>query len=132
MPAISTKSVADKLMIKPGKTVLFLNAPTQYEKTLGNVAVTATILPVDATAADIIQVFIRSDAELKKELPRVKKFLNPEGALWVTYYKGTSKKSKTDINRDIIAEYASSIGLEGVAIISVDDDWSALRLKIVS
>ncbi len=36
-----------------------------------------------------------------------------------------------NINRDSIAEYALSLGLEGVAIISVDDDWSALRLKLV-
>jgi ABC-type Fe3+-hydroxamate transport system substrate-binding protein len=131
MPAISTKSVADKLMIKPGKTVLFLNAPSQYEKVLGKIPAGATILPSDAMAADIIQLFVASNAELKKQLPKTKKYLNPEGALWVTYYKGTSK-TKTDINRDIIAEYAASIGFEGVAIISVDDDWSALRLKIVS
>ena len=131
MPAISTKSVADKLMIKPGKTVLFLNAPPQYEKTLGKIAKDAIILPSNATSADIIQVFVASSAELKKQLPLVKKHLNPEGAAWVTYFKGTSK-TKTDINRDIIAEYASSIGMEGVAMISVDDDWSALRLKIVS
>jgi hypothetical protein len=131
MPAISTKSVADKLMIKPGKSVLFLNTPPHYEKTLGSIAANANILPGDATAADIIQVFVASSAELKKQLPRLKKCLKPEGALWVTYHKGTSK-TKSDINRDIIAEYASSIGLEGVAIISVDDDWSALRLKLVS
>jgi hypothetical protein len=48
--------------------------------------------------------------------------------LWVTYHKGTSKV-KTDINRDTINAYAHSIGWEGVAMISIDDDWSAMRLK---
>jgi hypothetical protein len=38
---------------------------------------------------------------------------------------------KTDINRDTINAYAASLGLQGVAMISIDDDWSALRLKIV-
>jgi hypothetical protein len=60
----------------------------------------------------------------------LKKFLKPEGLLWVTYHKGTSK-IKTDINRDSIAEYALSLGLKPVAMISVDEDWSALRLKIL-
>ena len=46
----------------------------------------------------------------------------------VTYYKGTSRV-KTDINRDTISAYTHSVGLEGVAMISIDDDWSALRLK---
>jgi hypothetical protein len=49
--------------------------------------------------------------------------------LWVTYHKGTSKV-KTDIHRDMINAYAHSIGLEGVAMISIDEDWSALRLKL--
>jgi hypothetical protein len=48
----------------------------------------------------------------------------------VTYNKGTSKH-KTDINRDSINAYAHSIGMEGVAMISLDEDWSALRLKIL-
>ncbi len=38
---------------------------------------------------------------------------------------------KTDINRDSIVEYARSIGMEGVAMISIDEDWSALRLKLL-
>jgi hypothetical protein len=36
-----------------------------------------------------------------------------------------------DINRDSIAAYAATIGLQAVAMISVDEDWSALRLKVV-
>jgi hypothetical protein len=37
----------------------------------------------------------------------------------------------TDIHRDIIREYAASIGLKGVSLIAVDDTWSAMRLKLV-
>ena len=59
---------------------------------------------------------------------RLKKTLAPGGALWVTYHKGTSK-IKTDINRDSINAYAGTLGMQAVAIISVDDDWAALRLK---
>ena len=46
--------------------------------------------------------------------------------MWVTYPKGTSK-TPTDINRDIIAVYARTIGMEAVVNFSVDDTWSALR-----
>jgi hypothetical protein len=53
-----------------------------------------------------------------------------KGLLWVTYHKGTSKQ-KSDINRDSIAAYALTIGLQAVAMIPVDDDLSALRLKVV-
>jgi hypothetical protein len=49
--------------------------------------------------------------------------------IWVTYPKGTSA-IETDINRDSIRTYAEILGLETIAIISVDSDWSALRLKV--
>jgi hypothetical protein len=50
--------------------------------------------------------------------------------LWVSYFKGTAK-TKTDINRDSLHAYARSIGLEGVSLISIDDDWSAMRFKSI-
>jgi hypothetical protein len=53
-----------------------------------------------------------------------------DGVLWIAYAKGTSKKA-SDINRDTIREYAASIGLDTVAQIAIDGDWSALRLKSV-
>ena len=68
--------------------------------------------------------------DLEEQLPRLKPLLAPKGLLWVTYHKGTSKQ-KSDINRDSIAAYALTIGLQAVAMIAVDEDWSALRLKVV-
>lgn len=130
MPAVSDKSIADKLYIKAGKTVLFVNAPGGYEKKIGKIPAGAVIEKDLAAKADIIQVFVESSADLKKHLPKLKKQLNKDGALWVSYYKGTAKK-KTDINRDSITEYASTINLEGVAIMSIDDDWSSVRFKAV-
>jgi hypothetical protein len=130
MPAISNKSIVDKLFIKPGKCVVLIDAPTEYEKLIRKSAPDADISTSATKPADIIQVFVKSAAELTQKLPTLKKHLKSDGALWVAYYKGTAKV-KTDINRDRIAEYATSIGMEGVAIISIDDDWSALRLKIV-
>ncbi len=59
----------------------------------------------------------------------LKPILGSTSILWVTYPRGTSK-IKADVNRDVIREYAQTVGLEAVAIFSVDDDWSALRLKI--
>ena len=129
MPAVSSKSVAQKLMVKDGKSFLLVGAPQGYHETLGTIPGGAKLL-TDEQPADIIQVFVESEADLKRELPRLKELVKAGGALWVSFCKGTSKKT-TDINRDTIARYAFSIGLEGIAIISVDDDWSALRLKVV-
>lgn len=130
MPAVSNRSVADKLGIKSGKTVWLVNQPKSYESTLGKVADGAYLFSNPKDPVDIIQVFVKSREELEKVLPQLKKQLKPSGALWVSFYKGSSK-NKSDINRDDVHAFAATIGLEGVAIISVDDDWSSLRLKLV-
>ncbi|HEX7432474.1 MAG TPA: hypothetical protein VF326_02355 [Anaerolineaceae bacterium] len=52
------------------------------------------------------------------------------GILWEACHKGTSWV-KTDINRDMIAAYGQSPGLQPNAMISINEDWAALRLEEV-
>ncbi|HYF64874.1 MAG TPA: DUF3052 family protein [Herpetosiphonaceae bacterium] len=121
------QSLAQKLQIKPGRSLLLVAAPAGYAETLGD-------LPADSrreeAPADIVQLFVRSRAELEERLDAARAALNPGGILWVTYPKGTSKTMKADVNRDSINAYAHSLGLEGVAMVAIDEDWSALRLKV--
>ncbi|MDX2105556.1 MAG: DUF3052 family protein [Candidatus Melainabacteria bacterium] len=126
----TTKTIQEKLQVKAGRSILVLNQPDGYHKLFGELPATVIVGDKKSKYLDIIQVFISSQKQLENELPKLKKILNSKGMIWVTYAKGTSKL-KSDLNRDSIAEYAESIGLEGVAIVSIDDDWSALRLKVV-
>jgi len=122
------KSVAEKLLIKEGQKFLLLNEPSNYRGLVGRLPNKVTISTEPRGQYEVIQVFVASKNELNQKLPRLKTSLAPDGIVWVTYPKGTSKM-KTDINRDSIREYAQTIGLEVDAIFSVDDDWSALRMK---
>jgi hypothetical protein len=124
------KTIAQKLSIKPGNRFLLVNPPDGYLARMGALPGGAILLNTSEALVEAVQVFVENRLELEKQLPRLKELLAPNGMLWVTYHKGTSKV-KTDINRDSINAYAHSIGLEGVAMISIDDDWSALRLKQV-
>ncbi len=126
---MSDKTVARKLLIKENYKVLFINEPENYKAILGELPKNVTILTVPCESVDFIQFFVTSKKELEDNLNELKSYLGPKGLFWVTYPKGTSK-IKTDINRDIIRKYAKSIKLETVAMISVDDTWSALRLKL--
>jgi hypothetical protein len=124
------KTLAQKLQIKPGTKVLFVQSPEGYEDMLGKLPDNVTILAAAGIRADVIQVFVKDQGELEEQLNSLRGALKPKGILWVTYYKGTSAH-RTDINRDTITEYARTMGMEGVAIISVNQDWSAIRLKVV-
>ncbi len=127
---MADKTVAQKLLIKEGRTVLIVNAPKEYASLLGNLPERVILRKQPSGPADLIQVFVKDRKALEDQLIRLRGLLNPNGILWVTYPKGTSK-IKADINRDSINAYAKTIGLQGVAMIAIDEDWSALRLKPV-
>lgn len=73
-------------------------------------------------------VFINNNSEyldfLKKHLEQIE----PDSVLWFAYPKGTSK-IKTDINRDTIRVTGEEFGITTVTAISIDDTWSALRVR---
>ncbi len=127
---MAEKTIAQKLFIKPGHKVLIVNAPKGYKSTIGALPDKATIVTKAVVPIDVIQIFVANRKELEAQLPKLKSLLAPNGMLWLTYLKGTAK-IKTDINRDTIYPYAQSIGLQTVAMISIDDDWSAMRMKLI-
>ncbi len=123
---MSDKTVIEKLGLKKGERILVLNAPAGV--VLGDLPGEA-VLVREKAAGDVVLLFVTGKKELVEQLPSLKGLLNPKGRLWVAYPK--AGQVNTDLNRDIIREYARTIGLEGVSIFSIDETWSALRLKVL-
>jgi hypothetical protein len=123
---MSEKTIAQKLFLKPGRNLLVLNAPEGYIEKLEPLPDFAKIVG-SSEPADVIQFFIRSFAELQTSLPETWKLLKEGAVFWVCYPK-LSGAIKSDLNRDLIVTYVSLIHLRGVFMISLDDDWSAMRL----
>lgn len=124
------KSVARKLQMRANSTVLFINAPKDYEAKIGPLPEGVFTVKKIGVKVDFILLFVDSRKDLEEHVPRLKSVLSPSGMFWVTYHKGTSGVA-TDINRDSIAAYARTQGMQAVTQIAVDENWSALRLKIV-
>jgi hypothetical protein len=127
---MSEKTVAQKLGLKAGKTLLVQQQPDDIAALIGVLPSSAELSTTDNKLCALILMFANDKAALAKGLPSCKRQLAPGGALWVAYIKGTSTKT-TDINRDSIRDYVVTIGLDTVSQIAIDDDWSALRLKVV-
>jgi predicted CoA-binding protein len=126
---MSQKPIFQKLLIKDNYKVLFVNEPNGYRQMLGKLPGSVVVLNQPTKGVDLIQVFVTSEKELEEQLGQLKSIMNASVLLWVTYPKESSKIN-ADINRDVIREYAQSIGLKTVSLISIDDTWSALRLRI--
>jgi hypothetical protein len=127
---MSEKTIAQKLGLKSGKTLLIKQAPDEVKTLIGALPEGAKLISDGSTPSALILMFAADKAALVKGLPDCKRQLEPGGALWVAYIKGTSSR-KTDINRDSIRDYVATVGLDTVSQIALDDDWSALRLKVV-
>ena len=126
---MTSKTVAEKLHFKPGKTVTFFNPPKNNEELLGGIHEDISISEGDP--ADILLAYIENREQLERNLLALKSSIKDDGALWIAYHKGTSSVD-TDINRDIIHDYAQDHGLKGVSMISINDNWSAFRFKITT
>jgi len=126
----SKKSVFEKLQVKADRKFLLINAPEGMERKMGKLPEGATVLDSSSTElADIVQVFVHSQDELNKNLPAAKEKMNKAGMIWITYPKGTGKL-RSDIHRDTIRDFITDFGLKAVSLVSVDDDWSALRVQV--
>ncbi len=129
------KTPAQKLLIQPNQRVRLINPPVDLDQVLGSLPEPVTLLNDSAEAkevvpADVIVLFANGRTDLETLLPGVRTAVAPGGKIWVAYHKGTSRV-KTDINRDSINAYAQSIGMQGVAMVALNEDWAALRLKII-
>jgi hypothetical protein len=112
---------------------LILDKPHGYDDTLGELPEGVTVETSPDGEYDLIQGFVRTQVELEKIVPSVKSYMHDKTLLWVTYSKGRSKLAKeagTDINRDSIRAFGLEYGLTAVAMVSIDSDWSALRLRM--
>ena len=122
---MSEKTIADKMFLKTAKSMLILNGNVHP----GMVSqMPQQLLKNEQDKNDVVLLFAMNRKELEQYFPTAKERLGDKGSLWVAYLKQTASKA-TDIHRDSIADYAKENGITTVAIISIDGDWSALRMK---
>lgn len=76
-------------------------------------------------------IFVRFVCEVELIAPNALHNLTSDGVLWFAYPKKTSKKLSSDIDRDHGWEVLIDRGFDKVRLVSLDDDWSALRFRNV-
>jgi hypothetical protein len=129
MAGYSGTPLPKKLGIKPGYSVVLLNAPSGYKKTLGEVPDGVKFATSIASEHNLIHIFTASRKELEKELPRLARKIAQDGMIWVSWPKKASG-AKTDITEDTVRDTALALGLVDVKVCAVDEIWSGLKLVI--
>jgi hypothetical protein len=119
---MSTKTVAEKLLIKPETTVWTSHAERLelIEPLPSGVRVVAA--PAEAKTA----LLFGDDREaLRTLVAAYAGQLADRDVLWVGYPKG----NRTDINRDSVWPILAEHGLRPIGQVSLSDVWSALRFR---
>lgn len=119
---MADKSVADKLLIKPGST-LWISDEGRSEL-LG--ALPDGVEPTGDPSKASTSIVIADDAaSVRHRFATDGTALLGSSNLWVLYRKG----NKADINRDSLWPILADFGFRPISQISVDDTWSALRFR---
>lgn len=118
-----SREVSQKMGVKEGVRAFFLSAPQS--------ALDAINLPeLDVGYGlhgefDYIHFFTKTEAEMDKLLPKLKRHLKPTGMLWLSWPKG--KKLGTDLALPTVIRIGYSHGLVESTCLSVDTTWSGLK-----
>jgi len=125
---MAENALAKKLRLKPGQRAGLIGAPEGYLKALSPLPTGVEVVEKLSGQFDWLQVFVRNKAEIDKLAPRAVKALRPEGMLWISFPKGSSK-IQTDLTRDKGWDGLRGLDLKWINLVSVDDTWSAFALR---
>jgi hypothetical protein len=126
-----SEALLSKLNFKDQDRVLVLQAPPEFQPVL---ALWDKRAKVDTKAVPrktypFTMAFVQTASDVKKFGLVAVKQLEGDGVCWMVYPKKTSKKYQATITRDTGWSLLGELGFEGVRMVAIDEDWSALRFR---
>ena len=93
---------------------------------MGGLPIGARLVSLSGKDLEMVLLFARTRAELSEGLPRAKKTIAENGALWLCWPKKTSPLAR-DLTGNVVRESGLASGLVDVKVCAVDEDWSGLK-----
>ena len=125
-------STFEKLNLKHHPTILVLNPPASFEPELAalhGVTILRALNPL--SAIDFSLAFVTTQQQVDTLAQAIASRAQGDAVVWFAYPKGTSKRYKSEINRDTGWQALGQAGFEPVRAVAIDEDWSALRFRRV-
>lgn len=122
-----------KLNFKGQKEINVLNAPSTFSQEQDAIsAVTKVVTSEKSTAFEFLLAFVTKQDEVDNLAATWCPLAKGDAVLWFVYPKKTSKKYQCEFNRDTGWQVMVKLGWEGVRMVAIDEDWSALRFRKIS
>jgi hypothetical protein len=121
-----------KLNFKEQKEIFILHAPKEFGGEMTSMSNFTTINKQDELRSFTFMIsFVTQQEQVNEIVRRWCPLAVDDALLWFAYPKKSSKNYKSDFNRDTGWQVLGDLGWEGVRIVALDDDWSALRFRKV-
>jgi hypothetical protein len=127
MAGYSGTPLIQKLGIKSGFKLKVLNEPDEYWDWVAP-------LPEGTSSTaknqfDFVHLFVTSRKKYETEVLKLRDKLHPDGMIWISWPK-KSAKVETDLDENIIRDFALKNKLVDVKVCAVSEIWSGLKLVI--
>jgi hypothetical protein len=129
MAGYSGTPLPQKLGIKPGLTVVAINAPTNYRRLLDSIPEGVTFSDRLNPDSSFVHVFVRKCSELARKLPVLREKIADTGTVWISWPK-KSAGVPADVTEDVVRELALPLGFVDVKVCAIDETWSGLKLMV--
>jgi len=129
MAGYSGTPLPQKLGIKPGLTVITINAPTNYRRLIGAISEGVTFAERLKPDSSFVHVFTKKRSELEKTLSVLREKIADTGTVWVSWPK-KSAGVPTDVTEDVVRDVALPLGFVDVKVCAIDETWSGLKLMV--
>lgn len=114
-----------KLGIRPDSVVMPLGAPEGFERKLGILPENVRLRMRVRRSADLVLLFSKSRADLKRRFPAAVRALAERGGLWIIWPKRDSGVG-IDLTQTTVRAFGLAAGLVDYKICAVDETWSGL------
>ena len=129
MAGYSGTPLPQKLGIKPGLTVVTINAPTNYRRLLSTIPEDVTFSDRLKPDSSFVHIFIKKRSELEKRLSSLREKVADTGTVWVSWPKKSSGVP-TDVTEDVVRAVVLPLGFVDVKVCAIDETWSGLKLMV--
>ncbi|WGS20239.1 MULTISPECIES: DUF3052 family protein [unclassified Bradyrhizobium] len=124
-----SKSVVQKLGLKPGFCIFVDGLPVAYADVVGALPLDVRIAKTAKGPLDVVHLFAAVAKGLAAKLSRYRQAIAPDGTIWVSWPKKSSGVA-TDLTETAVRETALAAGLVDIKVCAVDEVWSGLKFVI--
>ncbi len=118
----SNAPLVKKLAIKPGATVVMIDAPSGFEDALGELPEGVKLR--ERGVGDLVIWFVRSSEDLERDVERIVTNAG-EAPVWIAWKKKSSD-ALSDLSSMVVLEVGRAMGRSDSKVCAIDATWSAI------